>query len=87
MIIALAFVCFAFGFVAAIAVASDPKWPKSGVVGLWNGLRLLRNDVSCIIGKGYGKELLPTSVGQKPSDGNVGLLTKYALPTCYHCRF
>ena len=79
MIIAIAFGCFAIGFLAAVAVASNPRKSRGDVVGLWNGLRLVRNDASRNIGNNNGEQLLPATVDQKVSEQDGGLLTKYAL--------
>lgn len=76
MIIAIAFVCFAFGFLAAIAVATNPGKSKSDVAGLWNFLRLMRKNVSCILDKNNAEQLLPAPAEQTVKEKDGGLLSK-----------
>lgn len=82
MIIAIAFVCFAFGFLTAIVVASNPTKSRKDVVGLSDWLRVLRNDVSSVIDSNCGNQQPSTEMvaGANKEDG--GLLSKY-VPACW----
>jgi len=82
MIITIAFVCFAFGFLAAIVVASNPKKSKKDVVGLSDWLRVMRNDVSSVIDSKCGNQQPSTKMVADTNKEDGGLLSKY-VPACW----
>ena len=77
MIIAIALVCFAVGFLAAIVVASNPTRSRKDVVGLSDWLRVVRSDVSSMINSNCWQQQLSTRVVPVANEEDAGLLSKY----------
>ncbi|KAK5946821.1 hypothetical protein PMZ80_000965 [Knufia obscura] len=64
-------------------VATNPGKSKSDVAGLWNFLRLMRKNVSCILDKNNAEQLLPAPAEQTVKEKDGGLLSKEQIETSY----